>query len=345
MNQFVITNLAKSPEYYKDVIQLIEKSFGYDDKHHFDLDFWTLIGPNNHKNCHFILNKKEDSVVCHIGVKNRDIRIKRNKHPVCLIGGIATDEKYRGQGKFKELFNFVLDKYKESSTFFLLWSEKSSLFQKFDFFEFGSVLQTGDSSLTEEKALSLGYTRTSHRKLSEVDKIKIKELHDANYKNFITLNRTSRDWYDISQTKSADLYIKKTDNKITDYFFINKGFDLQDIIYECSFFSDEKMIEELSPFKLWLPEKHKSYIEHKSAIYIGHLKVANTDLFKNFIHEIYSNDLYITKYQNKEIEFEFKDTRTKASERDFLSLTLGPEPAEEFKRYAPWIYISGIDSI
>ncbi len=349
MEKIIQSTLAKSPEYYKDVIKLIEESLNYEAKYSFEKDFWPLINPNNHKNCHILIDKKSDKVVAHIGVKKRDIRVKRNKYPVILLGGIVTDKDYRGQGHFKNLFNDIIKHYEDKCAFYLLWSEKDYLYEKYSFFEFGTIIQTGNQIFDEKKANELGFIKKEHTKLNEQEKIEVKELHDNNYKNYISFNRKARDWYDVSQIKSTDLYIKHKDQErqkeVIAYFYVNKGQDLKDIIHEVSFFSDEDMIEKLSPFKLWLPEKHQSYIEHQHALYIGLLRVGQKEKFTSFIQDVYSNDIFIKKMSDESVIFEFKDKEYNVTLKDFIQLTLGPKPAEEFVRYSPWIVISGLDSI
>ncbi len=345
MSELIATTLAKSPEYYKDTIALIEKSFDYKGNNSFEEDFWPLINPHNHKRCHIVLDKEKKKVICHIGLKKREIRSGGKKYPIALLGGIVTDEEYRGKGIFKKLFHEVINKFIDQVAFFLLWTEKSDLYQKYDFFEFGTVIQTGLKNLTEGEALTHGFVKTDFSSLNEEDLLQVKRLYAHNFNKYISLNRRTRDWEILKGIKSADFYIKRNDRgEISLYFFINKGHDLSGVIHECSFFNDEEMLEKLSPYKLWLPEKHQSYIEHKLCLYVGLIKKGSNDLFKEFMTQVYSNEIFIKEIDHT-VQFEFQNESFTLPLEDFIQMTLGPKPAKEFVRYAPWFSVSGLDSI
>ncbi len=346
MSNYITSNLSKSPDFYEETIDLIQKSFRYDSENSFSKDFWPLMNPHNHKRCHIVIDKDKNKVICHIGFCFRDIRVAGQKFPIALIGAIATDENYQGQGIFKRLFNELIEQYIKDVSFFLLWSEKDEMYSKFNFFEFGSVIQTGVEDLNITEIEQIGFSKTKLANLSPQDLTQIKVLYSHNYNKYISLNRRSKDWDQLCYITSSDLYIKRNDkNIITHYFFANKGFDLSNVIHEISFYNDEELIEKLSKFKLWLPEKHQSYIKHALCLYTGLIKLGNPEKFTRFITQVYSNELYINNITDNVVQFEFQQETYTLPINDFINMTLGPKPAKEFIRYAPWFSISGLDSI
>src|SRR5690348_1673561 len=99
--------LKEKPSCFEATIKLIEKSFDYKSPHSFKTDFAPLIDQSNHQNC-FIYIDENEHVLAHIGVKERIITLGKKKFTVCLLGGIAVDEKRRGEGIFQTLLQDVL---------------------------------------------------------------------------------------------------------------------------------------------------------------------------------------------------------------------------------------------
>jgi len=337
------TTLADNPELYNATVRLIEKSFNYPPGHSFEDDFYNLLSPVNHKHNHILVDG--DTVVAHIGVNLKEISKNDTSCLVAFIGGVAVNENDRGQGHFRDLFSYVVDKYSESCAFFLLWSDKSELYKKYDFYEFGAVSQLGAFEEDEEYFNSIGFSKTKLKTLSEPEVKELHQLYKHNFNSYLAPKRTPRVWDSIASIKTTDLYIQRDGAKISNYFFINKGFDLPSVIHESSFFNDEALLEKFKDFKLWLPEKHSTYIEVNSSLYIGIMKVANTALFSDFIRKIFSNDLLIAEVIDGNVEFSFKEEEFTLPLDEFFHFIFGPHPAEEFLPYGNWFFIPGLDSI
>lgn len=337
------TTLANNPELYNAAVRLIEKSFNYPPGHSFEDDFYNLLDPVNHKHNHILMDG--DVVVAHIGVNIKEIIKEDASCLAAFIGGVAVNEDYRGQGHFKDLFNYVVEKYSEKCAFFLLWSEKASLYRKYDFYEFGAVTQLGDKEENEEYFNSLGFEKTKLKKLSEDEVKQLHKLYKHNFNDYLAPKRTPRIWDSMTNIKTTDLYIQREGKKISNYFFINKGFDLPGVIHESSFFKDEVLLEKFKEYKVWLPEKHQSYMEASSSLYTGIMKIANSALFSDFIRKIFSNDLLISEVIDSHVDFTFKDEEFSLPIDEFFSFVFGPQPAEEFLPYGNWFFIPGLDSI
>ncbi|EQC43410.1 GNAT family N-acetyltransferase [Bacteriovorax sp. Seq25_V] len=339
--KLIHSTLAKSPELYKEVITLIEESFNYPSKHAFDTDFYTLMNPINHDHCHILLNDKKE-VVAHIGVALKTMAKKSISTQAAFIGGIAVSKELRGKGIFKEFLTDILSRYEKSCAFFILWSEKDDMYAKFNFIEFGSVLQTGMQELTDEIN---GFRKESFSKLSKEDFKRIKELYANRLEHYIHPLRSSRDWDTIASISSSSLYISRKNDRIENYFLLNKGFDLPGIIHECSFLNDEELVNAFKDYRLWLPEKHIQYIESHHEIYVGLIKINPNNLFKNFIEDIFKKDIVISSLENDIIHFSFLDKDYKTTYTEFIHMIFGPRPALELLPYSNFFYIPGLDSI
>ena len=51
VNNFVLTTLSSNPEYFEEVIRLIEEEFHYSENQSFEMDFSPLVDPLNFENC------------------------------------------------------------------------------------------------------------------------------------------------------------------------------------------------------------------------------------------------------------------------------------------------------
>ena len=132
--------LSEKPSCYEKAVKLIEKSFEYKKPFSFETDFAPLIDKSNHKNC-FIYIDENENVLAHIGVKEREITLQGKTFSVCLLGGIAVDEKRRGEGLFQTLLQDVLAEKRSDTTFFLLWSNLEKLYNKFGFHLAGTQIE------------------------------------------------------------------------------------------------------------------------------------------------------------------------------------------------------------
>ena len=110
-NQFAFTTLAENPEYFEEVIALIEREFHYSQNSkelHYEKDFALLMDPLNFENCYLYIDKESNTVASHLAVSLRTMVKKNHQLNVALIGGIATVKEHRGKDLFKGLMNYAL---------------------------------------------------------------------------------------------------------------------------------------------------------------------------------------------------------------------------------------------
>ncbi len=349
LNNFVITTLSDNPEYFEEVIRLIEEEFHYSENQHYDKDFAPLVDPLNFENCYLYIDQETNTVASHLAVCTRTI-IKNNcELKVALIGGIATHKQFRKRNLFKNLMNHALRLHGDNVGLFILWSDIENLYEKFSFYRTGGVIETGNRIFSASDRPS-GYEKTTFSALSDKEFNSIISLYTQfNEKYFFTIKRDQKDWSIIREMNSIDLYIKKNfKNEIEKYFCINKGKDLTNIIHEisCKSSSDfPSLLKDLENFKLWLPETNHNQFPNSEIFYTAFVRLGAEKLLNEFLNEVTGKELKILKKEDDLVVFDFKGKEFQASHKDFLQYILGPKPLLEFERYNLSLYITGADSV
>jgi predicted N-acetyltransferase YhbS len=330
--------LSEKNSCYEATIRLIEKSFQYKKPNSFEIDFAPLIDKSNHQNC-FILIDENENVLAHIGVKERFLTLGNKKYSITLLGGIAVDEARRGEGIFQTLFQDVLAEKRSDTTLFLLWSDLEKLYNKFGFHLCGTQFEI---SKTKVKS---SFTKTTFSSLSNDEKKEIKTLFTNSFaKTYLTPERTQADWDLIQKVTSADLFIRKNGNAISDYYFMNKGQDLPEVIYEYGSQGElTTLLEEISAYgKVWIG---KDLLASENLQYQCFMSPGDTRLFTQFIFELTNQQFAIRNINlmKQEVFFDFNEETLSLELPDFLRGVFGPGAFEEIE--VPSLYISGLDSI
>lgn len=348
-NNFILTTLSENPEYFEEVIRLIEEEFHYTDEYSYEKDFAPLIDPLNFENCYLYVDKNLNQVAAHLAICPR-VLIKNNiQINVALIGGIVTHKKYRGKNLFKMLMDHAINIHIHQVALFILWSDLEGLYEKFYFYRTGGLLESGKRNFGDNDR-PIGYEKTKFPLLDEKNFEAIIRLYqNFNEKYFFTVKRDDRNWSIIKNMNSIDLYIKKSDQgEIKKYFCVNKGRDLTNIIHEisCKEMSDYPLLlKELEEFKTWLPETEIDKIKNKEIFYTAFMKLGEVNILNRFLKAISHNELKITEINDKNVSFKFKEQVYNVTPKDFLQYIFGPKPLEEFSGYGLSIYVSGVDSI
>lgn len=326
-----LTNLAESPVYYDDTIKMIEKSFDYTSDNKFDIDFYPLMNRENHMNCHLIVN--DNKVVAHVGVLLKTITIDTKTFNIAMYGGIAVDESERGKGHFKNIFTEVINKYKDNCIH-LLWSDHLEMYEKFNFYPAIEQFEYNDS--LED---AFGFEPTTLVQLSQIDIMSLDSIYSS--QDDIRIDRSIDDWKTLSKITSTQLYIKRTNGRISNYFFMNKGEDLNGVVIEVGSFED---FEEIKNFGIvWSPE-FLDFPYEGDVLYAAVLKIGDETKFKEFISSYTDNEIDITNINNEVIEFRFEGSDFSLSENEFITGVFGPSRFNELEDIFP-LYISGLDSI
>lgn len=330
----MMKTLKELPIKRKETLKLIEEAFDYTEFNSFEVDFFPLMSPNNAHNNYILI--KDDQVIGHIGVLYKTFKLKEHSFYIPMLGGIAIREAYRGKGYFKPFFREVLSKL-EDSPFSLLWSDKIELYESFGFnpcieqYEYTGNIESDSPNFIKMKL----------HELSEQELIQLKEIYDDS--NELRYERSLKDWNDLKNISSSDIYIKKENDRISNYFFMNKGEDLSDIIYEYGSLND---IEEISTYGiLWSPWSFDVENQaHKNVLYAALLKINNFNSFQQFIELYTDNSIKLNQYIDEKISFTFEENKMSLNLTDFIQGVFGPNKFQELD-HTKKIFISGLDSI
>lgn len=345
---FTITTLSKNPEYFDEVISLIEREFHYSGDLSYSKDFALLMDTLNFENCYLYVDDETNKVVSHLAVSPR-IMIKNNSLlNVALIGGIATVKEFRGRDLFKGLMNHALAIHSAHCGLFILWSEITGLYEKFSFHLSGGLIETGHAVFSTNDR-PIGFIKTTFQDLSMKDLEAIKEIYsNFNQKYFFTVIREEKEWSIIKNMNSIDLYLKKNqEGEIEQYFCVNKGRDLTNIIHEVGCHPDQymNMMKALQKFKTWLPESELLLSTSKEIFFTAFIRLGNFELLKGFLNNVSSAELELYSVTGDMISFRYGDLEHQATHKDFMQYLFGPRPLKELEKLSLSLYIPGTDSI
>lgn len=333
MKKPLFTNLKAHSEHRTQALQLIEKSFNYTPPNRFEVDFYPLMAPTNHQHCHILL--EDDRVLAHMAVKLKTFTIDTTTYRSGFLGGICVSPERRGQGLLKKLFQEVFQHYQDKGVcFWFLWSDQSSLYERFDFYELGEIVMGGQEL---NHSLLKNHHRLCWRDLSAVQFERVKQLYQQTWSDYLIPERTNEDWEEMAKIESVDLYFNHSS-----YFCLNKGQDLQGIIHEWGAEKPELVIQQFANAPLWHMPKEVSQLPH---LFVGLMRIGDHELFRDFISKWSQSRLQIDQSHQKSILFSFDGVQHQLSIKDFLTGLWGPQTIKEFDGLGPKFFISGLESV
>lgn len=332
------TTLAKNPELFDQVIGLCESSFGYKNHQSFATDFAPLMTVMNHEHNHVFLNDK-NQVIGHIAAKKRNITLAHNTREknflFTLLGGICVAQESRGQGHLQEMMQIVLDLYKNKTSFFLLWSDLSRLYEKFSFIEAGILYQYKKPS-----SINNPFHLRKLKSFNEKEFQSLQSLYQLNLDQTIRFTRNNRDWDEIREIESADWWLDESSQQ---YFVINKGRDLEGIVYEHFLTSPETIEQVTQHYTLW--SARELDLENQSSLYLGFMKLANLKECQEFFEMASKDKLKIIKMEDHKLTFKLDGEEFTLSHQEFLRGIWGPDFIAELSALIPPFFISGLESV
>lgn len=345
---FALTTLSENPEYFEEVLRLIEDEFHYGEGHHYEKDFAPLMDPLNFENCYLYVDRETNTVAAHLAVCERILVKEDAEIKVALIGGIATHKNFKRQHLFSSLMEHAIEKH-DSAGLFILWSDLENIYERFHFHRTGGLIETGKRNFSGSERPS-GYEKTKFNQLSDEEFNSIVELYSAfNEMTFFTLKREEKDWSIIREMNSIDLYVRRNlTGQVSRYFCVNKGRDLTNIIHEVGAINlteYKNLLKDLETFKLWLPETEGDKFKSSDIFYTAFFRIGATAVLNQFLNTATQGKLQITECTPEKLTFRFKEEEFKVSQKDFLQFLFGPKPLEEFAPFGLSLYVAGTDSI
>ena len=317
-----VKTLKDSPEKLNECVELIEQAFGYNDNYSYKEDFSPLFHEHNLQKCYFI--EEEGLVTATLLTLPKMLEYKDIKLPALFIGGIGVRDENRGAGLFRSLLETVL-LLNSHYALYLLWSDLSQLYEKFNFYEFGLI---EENDLGEEKPQDL-------KEFPPEDLETVITSYQSLSSHTLVPHRTPEDWHDLFQSQSID---HMTDGK-GHFYFLNKGMDLQGVCHERHPLNSP----DLAGYSNWCytPENAE-----RVSRYMGFLRLGNLEALSDFIEKTSNKRLFIVE-RNTEglITVSFDGDYYDLSEKDFIQGIWGPGQIEEWIGLIPPLVIFGHDSI
>lgn len=326
-----LKNLKDEPQYWQQTLKLIEESFKYRPPFHFENDFVTLMNKDNAH--HLFILVENEKVIAHLGVKIRNITLQEELLPIAMLGGIAVDSHYRGQGLLSFMMNEIKEAFNNDVCAFILWSDLISLYEKYGFFLCGP--QYPLSRKSEKNTYHLLTNAT------EAEKNQIKILHHHYFKkHYAFIERTQLDWEQLFNSKSCEIWVNDPNN-LTSYFIKNKGQDLQNIIHEYA--TSENRTEFLKTISHWGEVWMTQDYFHEDIAHFQFMLAAGQK-FSNLVKAITKGRIKLSAINQNECHFNFKGTDYVMNSSEFFSGIFGPARFSELKDNRD-LFIAGWDSI
>jgi predicted acetyltransferase len=315
-----VKNLQNDPTQLPKCLHLIEESFSYEEQYSYAEDFKLLINESNYRNCFYL--QDNENIVCTVFALPRELIHKSSALPVIFIGGISVNKDYQGQGHFRTLLEAVLSFYSDNALY-LLWSDLSSMYEKFNFYEFGLIQevtgQNTEATLTPISSSAFQDLSNQYNQLSQ---------------QFILPRRSKSDWDILKSTSSIQ---KLTDQE--NIYFIDKGMDLKNIIHECYPLN----INNQTPYTLW--SFKESELSNNQARYTGFMRLGNIEVLSTFISSISNQRLSIQRFEDDQLEILFDQDVYHIKPKDFIQGLWGPGRVQEWSDFIPTLIIFGFDSV
>lgn len=149
-----------------------------------------------------------------------------------LIGNVATDQKYRGKGFMKHLFQFVENRCKELSiNAMILWSDLFKFYQNLGFRSLGSEIRfTFKVQKLRKKGIKLKtdtYIDPDSTKL-----INLEDLINLRYPLVSTIERSPGEFESLLKIPLCNLFVLLENDQICAYCILGKGYDMMGVIHE-----------------------------------------------------------------------------------------------------------------
>lgn len=186
-----------------------------------------------------------DKVVAHANLWPRVMKdkVQGKDIQIGLVGNIATDERFRGQGLMSQLLETLKkEAEKKGLKALVLWSDLLEFYQKQGFQSFGEErrYRMTAQDLQRTRAHPASFSRTKSRDLSEET---VKELLLRRFPVATTLGRSASEFKALLDIPALDVYLSHSvDGQVSGYALLGKGCDMVGVIHEWGAESPEALV-------------------------------------------------------------------------------------------------------
>ena len=197
-----------------------------------DDEYPIVLDRKNSSMSHCITS--DGRIVGHANLWKRSLLLegKKTDKKIGLIGNVATDPRYRGQGVMKKLFN-ELYKIANSSNLhaLILWSDLYQFYQNLGFRSLGKERRF-TLSLKKLKAFSEIDGICELADPQQLSPLLLKDLINLRPKLDLTLDRSASEFKTLLSIPETHLFISYKNKLPTAYAIVGKGFDMIGVIHE-----------------------------------------------------------------------------------------------------------------
>jgi predicted N-acetyltransferase YhbS len=333
--------LKEKPELRASVLELIEKSFEYTMGNSFTQDFYPLMRPENAENNH-VWCAEDGEVIGHVGVCFRNLVYQKFSYPIVLMGGIAVNQKFRGQGSFRQMIEEILPVLEPQGVMLLLWSSLQDFYNKWGF------VLAGEQWDVSPYPHEFSWEKVEYAKLSRDDKKRMQDLYQQISDQAWTIERNTFQWQALEKMPGVECYLRRENTTILGYVLRGKGHDLKNLIHEA-------VVDETSPIKnkLWLElagrrrwvvphPRHQNFPHQKQ--YLGWMKLGSHPETPIWVESYTQDKLQLLSWSAQSVQYAFQGQNLSMPPAEFLPIVWGPHQDAELKTCRP-LWVAGIDSV
>jgi GNAT superfamily N-acetyltransferase len=217
-----------SPEQSLKRHSLIQSALRSESTYNIELEYPQVFA--NHENC--ITGLLADTPVVHASILYRVFEAPAGESwKAGLIGNVATDESFRGQGFQRLLFTHLEEKsMAEGADVLILWSDLVTFYQKLGFREFGVEVRYmwSATQLAGVEPLTLSVSPSNLLRPTEFE-----SLMKMRPSGLTTLTRSATDFKQLIEIPETSL-IRGFDSKgnLKAWAILGKGYDMRGVAHE-----------------------------------------------------------------------------------------------------------------
>lgn len=226
-----------SPDFYSQRNDLLQESLREPNSEFLISEEYPIVLTKDQSEYSFgitIPEKKSSSrLVAHANLWPRVV-VNQSKEPITkigLVGNVATDESFRGQG----IMQLLLEKIKayareQSLSMLILWSDLIDFYKKLGFTPFGQESRF----YLDYRNFESDYDRQTSEIMtaSHLTKNEISSLMNLRCQSRYTIERSSEEFQLLLSIPDTTLIVMRVGDHISGYGILGKGYDMIGVIHE-----------------------------------------------------------------------------------------------------------------
>lgn len=195
---------------------------------------------------------REDRIVAHANLFPRQLSTETGCHPIGLIGNVATDAAYRGQGIMQDLLGrLVQQATQQGLEALVLWSDLKKFYQKRGFTSHGRewrfFFEGGNFRPARPPTSALEHVPAS-RMSPELTRRLLELRHPVS----ASLDRSAQEFVTLLQIPATDLFLWRGGDTVEGFLVLGRGYDMAGVVHEWGVPDPSFLLEGLFHLRQWL---------------------------------------------------------------------------------------------